>query len=95
MNAVALEDGDAAVIATDRKSDGEAAARVFGAIAEIFRKVDGVGGFIELAAGHLEDVGFVESRNDDFGHGSDGASGWGEPRALRELGTRKEVKQLS
>ena len=68
LDAVAFEDGDGAVVAFDGEGDGEAATRVFGAVADGVGQVDGVGGLVELTAGHFEDVGIVERRNDSFRH---------------------------
>ena len=69
LHPIALKDGDAAVAAADGQRDREAAARVFRAVADCVREVDRVGGLIELAARHSEDVGVVEAGDDGFGHG--------------------------
>ena len=71
LDAVAFEDGDAAVVAFDGEGDGETAAGILGAVADGLREADGVGGLVELAARHAEDVGIVEGRDDGFGHGQE------------------------
>ena len=68
LDAVALEDGHGAIVALHWQRDGETAAGVFGAIAQRIGKVDGIGGLVELTAGHLEDFGVVKGRNNGFGH---------------------------
>lgn len=56
LDAVTFEYRHAAVIAPDGQSDSKRAPGVFGAISDVFREVDGVGGFVELTTGHFEDV---------------------------------------
>jgi len=68
LHAVALEDDDGAVVTLEGEGDGDAALGVFGAVADGFGEIDGVGGLVELTASLFEDVGIVEGGNDGFGH---------------------------
>ena len=72
LDAVALEDRDAAVVALDGQGDGEAAPRVFSAVTDIVGEVDGIGGLVELSASHFEDLRIIQGGDNCFGHGSRG-----------------------
>ena len=66
LHAISFEHRDAAIVPPNGQGNGNGAARVFGAVANLFRETDGVGGLVELTARHFEYVRFVEGRDDDF-----------------------------
>jgi len=72
LHPVALEDDGGAVVPLDGQRHRHAAARVFGAVADLLREVDGIGRLVELAAGHAEDVGVIKLGNNSLGHGVEG-----------------------
>ena len=69
LDAVAFKNRDRPVVAPHGQCDGDGAPRVFGAVADRLGEVDRIGGLVELAARHLENIGLVEGRDDDLGHG--------------------------
>ena len=80
LHAVTFEDRHAAGVAFDGERHGEATARIFGAVANRRGEANRVGGFVELPARHLEDVGIVNRGDNSFGHLSFRVWGFGAGR---------------
>ncbi len=79
LDAETFVNGEFSVVAPDREGNGHAAFRVFGAVANFLGKIDDIGGEVELAASHVENVVVVKAGDhalsdlrNGFGPGRDG-----------------------